>query len=301
MRNRIFVLFACLMLAATVVRAGEPAAGEGAPAARARTGTQSAPRAVLTLADQPLRLIRGAAVYKAGSGVAVQKDDILETGDAGAQVEAGPDAIVALGPHSRVLVAGLAPDGKSAVEMELLEGWIKVYAKNRRAVVVTPALQVTLASGSTIVHAGGGQDAVFAEEGEQQAARVDERGKAGAALKLPAEQYAGVDAGKPQLASGRPPRAFVGAMPPPFRDHLAPAPDVKNAGKVPPAKEREAGFADVDDWLASTLPARRRFVARFKPRLLDADFRKQLDRALGQSPDWKPVLHPVRPSNGSLF
>jgi hypothetical protein len=299
MRNRI--VLACLMLAATVAGAEEPAAGEGAPAGRVQTEVQTAPRAVLTLADQPLRLIRGAAVYKAGSGVAVQKDDILETADAGAQVEAGPDAIVALGPHSSVLVAALAADGRSAVEMELLQGWIKVYAKGRRAVVVTPALQVTLASGSTIVHAGGGQDAVFAEEGEQQVARVDERGKAGAVLKLPAEQYAGLDAGKPQPVAGRPPRAFVGAMPPPFRDHLAQVPAVKNAGKVPPSKEREAGFADVGDWLASTLPARRRFVARFRPRLSDPDFRRQLDRALGQGADWKPVLHPARASSGSLF
>jgi hypothetical protein len=45
--------------------------------------------AVLTSADAPLRLIRGAAVYKAANGVALQKDDILESGVGGAQVEAG--------------------------------------------------------------------------------------------------------------------------------------------------------------------------------------------------------------------
>ena len=269
-------LFACLMLVATALRAEEP-------------------RTVLTLADQPLRLIRGAAVYKAGSGVAVQKDDILETEAAGAQVEAGADAIVALGPQSRVLVANLAADGKSPVELELLQGWAKVYAKGRRAVVVTPALQVTVPSGSTIVHAGEGLDAVFAEEGEQQVAR------AGTVLKLATEQYAGIDANKQQLATSRPPRAFVSAMPPAFRDHLARVPGVRNAGKVAPVKERDAAYADVDDWLASTLPARRRFVARFKPRLSDPDFRRQLDRALGQGPDWKPVLYPARRSDNGLF
>jgi len=276
MRYRL--LFSCVILAAAALRAEEPA-----------------PRMVLTVADQPLRLIRGAAVYKAGGGVAVQKDDILETDAAGAQVEAGVDAIVALGPQSRVLVANLAADGKAPVELELLQGWAKVYAKGRRISVVTPALQVTLAAGSTIVHAGAGLDAVFAEEGEQQVA------KAGTILKLAAEQYAGIDAAKPQPVVGRPPRAFVGALPPAFRDHLARAPDVRNAGKVAPVKEREAAFADVDDWLASALPARRRFVARFKPRLSDPDFRKQLDRALGQSPDWKPVLYPVRRSDNGLF
>jgi hypothetical protein len=282
MRDRL--VLACLMLATC-----------------AQAQVQSAPRAVLTLADQPPRLIRGATVYDAGNGVAVQKDDILETGDAGAQVEAGPDAIVALGPHSRALVANLAPDGKSPVEMELLQGWIKVSAKGRRTTVVTPALQVTVPSGSTIVHAGGGMEAVFAEEGEQQVARVDERRKAGAVLKLGAEQYAGLEAGKPQPVAGRPPRAFVAALPPGFRDHLARAPDVANAGKVQPKKVHEAEYADVETWLVSPLPARRRFVARFRPRLSDADFRERLDRALGQSPDWKPVLHPARVSNGSLF
>jgi hypothetical protein len=280
MRYRL--LFACLMFAAAALRAEES-------------------RAVLTVADQPLRLIRGSAVYKAGSGVAMQKDDILETDAAGAQVEAGADAIVALGPQSRVLVANLAADGKAPVELELLQGWAKVYAKGRRISVVTPALQVTLASGSTIVHAGTGLDAVFAEEGEQQAARVDDKGKTGTVLKLAAEQYAGIDPTKPQPVASRPPRAFVSAMPPAFRDHLARAPDVKNAGKVAPVKEREAAYADVDDWLASTLPVRRRFVARFKPRLSDPDFRKQLDRALGQSPDWKPVLSPVRRPDNGLF
>jgi hypothetical protein len=274
MRYRL--LFACLMLAAAAARAEEP-------------------RTVLTLADHPVRLIRGAAVYKAGSGVAVQKDDILETEATGAQVEAGADAIVALGPQSRVLVASLAADGKSSVELELLQGWAKVYAKGRRATVVTPALQVTVPSGSTIVHAGEGLDAVFAEEGEQQVAR------AGTTLKLAAEQYAGIDTSKQQLVTSRPPRTFVSALPPAFRDHLARVPGVKNAGKVAPVKERDAAFADVDDWLATTLPARRRFVARFKPRLLDPDFRKQLDRALGRSPDWKPVLYPARRSDNALF
>jgi hypothetical protein len=292
------LVLACLMLAAAIVRAGEPTAGEGAPA---QAQEQAAPRAVLTLAEQPLRLIRGATVYKAGGGVAMQRDDILETGDAGAQVEAGADAIVALGPHSRVLVANLAADGKSPVEVELLRGWMKIATRGRRAAVATPALKVGFATGATIVHAGDGLDAMFAEEGEQQVARVDGKGTAGPVLKLGAEQYAGLEAGKPQPVAGRPPRAFVEAMPPAFRDHLARVPGVANAGKVPPTKEREAEFTDVGEWLASTLPARRRFVARFKPRLSDPDFRTQLDRAFGQGPDWKPVLHPARASDGSLF
>jgi hypothetical protein len=139
--------------------------------AQAPGPASGAARAVLTLAEQPLRLIRGAVVYKAAAGVAVQKDDILETGAAGVQVEAGPNAMFALGPQTRVLVLDLPPGGKAA-ELALLQGWVKLMADTGKpAQVLTPALQLTLASGSAIVRSNGdGRDAVFAEEGAQQAA-----------------------------------------------------------------------------------------------------------------------------------
>src|SRR5881398_1306812 len=89
--------------------------------------------AVLTQLDAPLRLIRGATVYQAGSGVALQKDDILESGAGGAQVEAGPNAILALGPQTRILVAGLPADGRGNLDIMLLQGWLKVMDKDGRA------------------------------------------------------------------------------------------------------------------------------------------------------------------------
>ena len=251
--------------------------------------------AVLTSADAPLRLIRGATVYKAANGVVLQKDDILESGAGGAQVEAGPDTILALGPQTRMLLDSLPDDGRGATQIALLQGWLKVMDRRGHATVVTPALQLSFANGSAIVHAAGGQDAVFAEEGEQQLTRLDKvDAKARGPLKLAFEQYAALEPGKP-LAPGRPPRAFVTAMPPSFRDRLARAPGVPKAGKVQPVKERETEFADVQDWLQASLPACRAFVARFKPRLADPAFRKALDGALGQSVEWRSVLHPVRP------
>lgn len=255
----------------------------------AATSACAQTRAVLTLAEQPVRLIRGATVFKAVAGVAVQKDDILETGAGGAQVEAGPDTIVALGPDTRVLVLDLPPAGKSA-DLALLKGWVKLMAGAGR--VATPALVVSLPGGSTIVKsAADGRDAVFAEEGVQQAAKV-EKGRAGAALKLAAEQYAEVDPGKVQPVTGRPPRAFVSAMPPGFRDRLAKVPGLANAGKVAPVKEREADFADLEPWLAARLPGVKSFAPRLRPRLADPAFRKELERVLGQQPEWRAVLQP---------
>jgi hypothetical protein len=280
MRIRLFI--ACLLL---------PLLAQAQPTARA----------VLTLAEQPLRLIRGTIVYKAAAGIAVQKDDILETGAAGAQVEAGPDAMFALGPQTRVLVLDLPPTGKAA-ELAVLQGWVKLMANTGKpAQVATPALQLTLASGSTIVKSSGdGRDAVFAEEGAQLAAKV-ENGRAATSLKLAVEQYAEVDPARPQPVAGRPPRAFVAAMPPNFRDRLARVPNVPNDGKVLPTRERDADFADVEPWLTAQLPGVKSFVARFRPRLADQAFRKALERSLGQQADWKAALHPPRQGDAALF
>jgi len=289
-------LHACFIasLVATSMAAHANAAAGAEPI---RAPAQSGP--VLTLADQPLRLIRGATLYRAAAGVAVQRDDILETagGNAGAQLEAGLDAIVALGPDTRVLVTNLAADGKSGVGLALLRGWVKVaVGSGRRALVATPGLQVTLAGGSAIVRSQDGRDAVFAEDGAQQAAKVDGKGKAGAPLRLAPEQYADTDPAKAQPMAGRPPPAFVAAMPLAFRDRLVRAPAVPNAGKVALVKERDVDFADVEAWLAAPLPARRGFAARFRPRLADPAFRRQVERVFGRSAEWQAVLQPPRPA-----
>jgi hypothetical protein len=258
-------------------------------------------QAVLTMADQPLRLIRGTVVYKAVNGVAVQRDDILETGGSGAQVEVGPNAIVALGPNTRVWFQGLVAGGKGATELALLRGWVKLQVgSSGRAQVTAPTLQVTLAGGGTVMQSQPEKDALFVEEGAQEAVKLDPNGKPGAPLKLAAEQYAAVVADKPQPVAGRPPREFISAMPPAFRDRLALAPPVPKAGKIAPVKEREAAFADVEDWLKASPQLRKGFTTRFKPRLADAAFRKQLDRTLGHTSEWKPVVNPAA-AHSSLF
>jgi hypothetical protein len=258
--------------------------------------------ATLTMADQPVRLIRAAAVYKAINGTAVQKDDILETGAGGVQIEAGPNALVALGPNTRVYLQSIAADA-SGVDLVLLQGWVKLLAKApARGQLSTPSLQLLVPGGAAIVQSQGGKDAVFAEEGAQQAMRLDAKGKPGTALKLSTEQYTALDGDKPLSAPGRPAREFLSGMPPQFRDGLVQAPPVPKAGKVPPVKERDVDFADVGDWVRASLPVRKNFVTRLKPRLADPVFRKALDQAVGQSSEWKPILHPVtQPAAPNLF
>jgi hypothetical protein len=250
--------------------------------------------ATLSMAEKPVRVIRGASVFKAVNGTVLQKDDIVETGAAGAQIEAGPNSIIALGPQTRLYLVNLAADDKGANEIALLDGWVKLRsATAKRASAALPTLQVSLASGAAILHSKAGKDEMFADEGEQLAARVDDKNKAGAPVKVGGEQYAFVVPGKDLVVQPRPARDFVGEMPPPFRDRLQPAPVTGKPLRLPAVKEREADFADVDAWLAAPLAVRKNFVGRFGVRLKDAEFRKKLDAALGQNSEWKAVLHPA--------
>lgn len=262
---------------------------------------QAQAQATLTLAEQPVRLIRGAAIYKGINGSAVQRDDIIETGAAGVQIEAGK-TIVAVGPQTRLFILGVSSDGKAATELAVLSGWVKVSSPGpKRALITTPALQVTLPAGATIVRASQGKDALFAEEGAQLAALVDAKGKPGGAFKVPVEQFAFIDPVKDQLMVGRPSRQFLAEMPHAFRDRLAKAPPVPNAGKVAPLKERDVNFADVSPWMLSALPVRRNFVSRFKVRLSDPEFKAALDQALGQTPEWRFILRPSVTTGSHIF
>jgi len=252
--------------------------------------------ATLTMAEKPVRIVRGSAVYKAVTGTIVQKDDLIETGDGAAQVEAGSGAIFALGPQTKVHVASLATDAKGATDLQLLQGWVKLASKTaQRPQVSSAAFQVGFAGGAVIVNSKPGKDALFADEGEQLAARLDDKGKPGAPVKIASEQFAFALPGQPLVVQARPAKDFLGEMPPAFRDRLAPVPASLRGGKLPATKEREADFADVAPWLASALPVRKTFVARFRGRLKDAKFRSQLEQAMGKDSEWKAVLNPAVP------
>lgn len=252
--------------------------------------------AMLALAEKPVRIIRGVQVYQGVSGTLLLKDDIVETGDGGAQVELGADQIVGLGPQTRIYLLALGQDGKAPAEVALLQGWVKARAGSGSATrVATATLQTGVTQGAVIVHSEGGKDELFADAGEQQAVRLDDKGKAGAPVKLPSENYAYTEAGKPLALQPRPARSFLAAMPPPFRDRLAQGPALGKAARQPAIKDRDVAFADVEPWLASGLAVRKTFVARFRPRLKDPQFRKELEQALGQGSEWQPVLHPPAP------
>ncbi|MES2149160.1 MAG: hypothetical protein V4508_05125 [Pseudomonadota bacterium] len=257
---------------------------------------RAAERPSLTIADQPVRILRGASVFKGLVGVPLLADDIIETGAGGAQVELSADLMVALAPETRICLASIGNKATAHSELLLLSGWIKVANKlgpaNGHVVISTPLLRIELDNGESIVHQLAGKAEMFAEDGGQTVAAYDERGKPGAPVKLGREQHAtGLPGAAPKVLP-RPPKSFIAEMPVAFRDPVAAAPDRLKGAKVQAAKEREASYADAGPWLETRIGARKAPVSRFLARLSDPLFRKQLDAQLGQSAEWKHILHP---------
>ncbi len=253
----------------------------------------------ITLADKPVRIIRGATVFKGVVGVAVQKDDIVETGASGAQIEISNELMFALAPETKIYLANTQFGESTHPEIVLLNGWLKVFDKRSgssgRVLISTPLIRVFLETGFSIVHVSGSKAEMFAEDGVQTIAELNETGKIGPEMKISHEQYAFRLFGENLKIIPRPPKEFIAQMPITFRDPVTAAPDRLKGIKIQAVKEREADFPDVEQWLNSNVGVKKNFVNRFKARLKDPNFRQQLDVQLGQTADWKPILHPLPP------
>jgi hypothetical protein len=251
----------------------------------------------VTATDQPIHIIRGVSVLKGAAGVVLQKNDIIETTAAG-QIELGADLIMALAPDTKIYLANIQFGEAIAPEIIVLSGWVKIAikrAENGRVVISTPLIRTSLENGATVIHALADKTEIFAESSILAINEVGEASEIGAEIKVALEQYAFRAAGQGVKIIPRPPKEFIANMPMNFRDTLTKAPDRLKGVKTQAVLERDVNYADIQPWLISSIAARKSFVKRFKPRLKNLEFRAQLDAELGQSADWKPILHPPPP------
>lgn len=222
------------------------------PAARAAV---PAPVLAITFAEQSARLVRDTAIHRAGRGVVLRANDMLESGSGAIQFEAG-GATLALGPASRVFV-------KNGGELVLLDGWLKLHGRADRAfTVATSNLQLASAGSTVTLHAAGAASELFAESGEVLVHELD-GGKRKRSAGVPHEHFAVRSGALPLRLADRPPPAFLAAMPRSFRDDLVALP----AGGAPiaPHHERPATFAELAPWLAAHPTLRRQVQMRFDP------------------------------------
>lgn len=223
-------------------------------------GAQAAPPlpdgapAAVSFAEQPARLVRGTALYRAGRGVALQDRDMLESGGGATQLLAGGSTL-ALGPGSRIVV------GKGS-ELVLLEGWMKLACQDAPGLAVrTSALQVDCAGATLALRVQGPATELFTESGTVQVAER-RTGKRQRAIRLAQEQFAARSGAQPLRVAERPPAAFIAAMPRSFRDELVP---LAAGSPGAPRRERSATVAELLPWVAGHPDLRQQLQHRFDP------------------------------------
>ncbi len=216
--------------------------------------------AAVSVADQPLRLLRDTTFYAATRGAQLQTGDLVEAGAGTLQLEAANCCTVALGPGARVF---FKPGGKP-FELVLLDGWLKLQslAASPTAVKISAAGLEFSNTGSVIVHAGAGKVELFVETGAPGVTDL-QGGKAAPATRVAHEQYAVRSAGQPLKVLPRPPKDFLSGMPRAFQDVL-PAVAIKGPATAP-KPERRASFAEVAPWLAAEPALHQALYRRFFP------------------------------------
>ena len=254
----------------------------------------------VTFLEGSLLIIRGTTALQAAEGTRLKQGDIIESSDKGfAQLEFIGGAIVALGPASRMYVFRHGMGGKSGgdatgAELVLLSGWLKgqsdTHAGSYR--YESPLLAATSGNGTVVFHTNESGCDVFVESGSAAIGEVGPDGNAGKPTAGTAGQFFSRRQSKSLVNSSRPSAAFVEAMPRSFRDAL-PSRLAHFAGKpVEPKAPHQVSYAEIQPWLTMPPAWRRGFVDRFKPRLKDPEFRKQLEIHAAEYPEWVPILHP---------
>jgi hypothetical protein len=254
----------------------------------------------VTFLEGSLLIIRGTTVLQAAEGTHLRQADIIESSEKGfAELEFVGGAIVALGPSSRLYIFRQGAGGKSGsdaagTELVLLTGWLKgqsdTHAGSYR--YETPMLAATTGNGTLVFHNNESGGHVFVESGSAGIADVSQDGRVGKPTAGTAGQFFSRSQGKGLVSSSHPGAAFVDAMPRSFRDAL-PSRLAHFAGKaVEPKAQHQVSFAEIQAWLKLPPVWRKDFVDRFKGRLKDPEFKKQLENHVAEYPEWGPILHP---------
>jgi hypothetical protein len=247
---------------------------------------------LITYAEAPVRLIRDTHRYIATPGVVLQAGDLLESGESGMQVEGIGASIIATGPHTRIGIGLSGPP----TDIVLLSGWLKIQTKQADPVSATAVsmhgLVIAPGTGTVIIHSTPAEESAFSEAGTHLVTELGARRQLERQVKFGAESYISRKSSEQLKSAARPERDFLASVPFTFRDPLIGVAE-KIKTKTTPKFDQPVTYNDVGEWLTSNVGAGQRLVSRFKPRLKDKVFREQLDAALGQTADWKPILHPA--------
>jgi hypothetical protein len=259
---------------------------------------------LVTFVEGPLHIIRNTELLGGLEGMNLRQGDILETGDKGfVQMEFAEGNVVALGPSTRLYLLSV-PKANSArtgtMELILLRGWLKGQSSGTTHVYKSPTVAASASAGIVILHRDDETCAVFVEAGGASVSGVSPDGALRQPQPVKAGQFYSCRPDRSLNSAPRPTAGFVDSLPRAFRDTL-PSRAAHFGGKsIEPKVIHPASFAELEGWLTMPPRWRRGLALRFKPRLKDPEFRKEIESHLAQLPDWRPILYPEKnPEDGT--
>jgi hypothetical protein len=256
----------------------------------------------ITLAESPLKLLRGTGVFTSAEGVKLSEGDVIESAGPGlTQLEFLDGSILVLSGASRVFILTYPLQGGALggpMELVVFSGWVKAETRKVDPPIerryTTLLLGAATPDGTVVANVQPEGTEVFVESGSAKLGEVTSLGQLAAERASKSGEYVARVSGKPLSSSPRPPAAFVSKVPVPFRDTL-PSRLAKFKGRdVQPKRERDASYEDVADLLKLPRNWRKGFVKRFQPRTKDAAFRAALDANMQLHPEWDRILHPEK-------
>lgn len=208
----------------------------------------------ISFSERPARLVRDTTLYRAGQGVVLREQDMLDSAGGAVQLRAS-GALLALGPATKVFISG-------ARELVLLDGWLKMQCAPGHAIQLgTSTLQMSCEGATVTLHAARARTELFAEAGKVSIQQHSE-GKRRRPLELAQEHFAVSTITQPLQLADRPTASFIAAMPLNFRDRLV---ALTLGSRVLPRRERAARYAELAPWLTAHPLLRQQLRRRFDP------------------------------------
>ncbi len=257
---------------------------------------------IATIVDGEATLVRRTVKFALKPGVRLDEQDLVETGSKTGivRLELTSGVVADLGPGTRVILSPKLGSGSGGRQAALyaVNGWVKTGSEKYRgdgtaALVLSASLDVSKATGSTVLNVQTHASQVFSESGTVV---VTERrqGRSMPSVTLKPGSFISWNKGAKANVSPTPPASFMREVPKAFRDNIPAMASRFKAGAIPPAKALgDLGYPEALPWLGTERDVRALLVTIWKP-YLNRDLRTGLASHIRSHPEWDPVLFPEK-------
>lgn len=278
MKHSRLAVFFCMILLASSLAAGEIG--------------------YITEATEGAQLIRGDTVFSLEEGVALDSEDVINTGAGGhAQMEMQDGSVFEVGSSSQVHLSEYQLNDRKQVEkaeISLVAGWLRFITAKlnqpRYYRFTTPTMTIGIRGTEGTINAEEDISSLSLSEGEVDVSELDEEGNILPPDRLRAGEFVERHQGQRLRLFKQTPASFKNKLPDRFKKRIArKLKRLKKLG-VSPKELRKVAFRDVQKIIRNNPRIRDRLIERFKQRFKNPSFRENFRKHMKNNPGLKNKL-----------